>query len=371
MTIPNLDPINGLWNDVSPSMTYSPYSPAWWATSTVTRIPETAVGWLVAQGWQITGTTTDGDVTYYTLSRQSMQNWMILQNLLDSYTAAYNEGRSHNSIRYTDLVYNWNQLLVATRGTLDILGDVSDGHVSLYLTQIDTLLADLETDVGVLKTELDSIKGNIDAQLSLYISKINAIEADYDTHAATVRALLVGLGTTETARINEQFDNASAKAKQALVNRGLYSSVLWTAVQARVERERTEALSKLADMLAREKVDNEHKLFSESMAMDEAVLGGRVRYVSQNMQKVQLADAKQRLVMALLGARMEKANARLGIRDREEKTMAMQLDVRNNIALGFHAMVERREDTYPDMASVTRLVAGLGDSGGGWISPAG
>lgn len=369
MTVPDLDPINGYWRDVSPAYMYSPYSPAWWSTSMVTRIPETAVGWLVAQGWQIVRTYQEDDVTYYDLARQSMQNWMILQTLLDSYTFAFNEGRSHNSIRYNDLIYNWNQMLVATRGTLNTIGDVSDGHITIYFAQIDSLLADLENDFDDIKDELDGIRDDIDAQLVLYASKLSEIEGHFNTHATTVRGLLVGLGTTETARINEQFDNLVAKTRQGLVNRGIYSSAPFTQFETRIERERSEALSKWNDQLAREKVDNEHKVWGERMGMYEGVLGGRVRYIASLMQKTGLADSKQKMVMALMAARMEKANARLGVRDREEKLMLGQLDIRNNIAMAMHQHVSDRVDDYPNMEMVTKLVAGLGDSGGGWVTP--
>ena len=36
----------------------TPYSPSWWVTQNITDIPGDSVGWLVAQGWQIT------DITY-------------------------------------------------------------------------------------------------------------------------------------------------------------------------------------------------------------------------------------------------------------------------------------------------------------------
>jgi hypothetical protein len=371
MTVPDLDPINGIWNNdlVAPAPMWSPYTPAWWSTSMATKVPETAVGYLVAQGWQIVRAYTEDDINYYDLARQSMQNWMILQTLLDSYTFAYNEGRAHNFIRYDDLVKNWNRMLVATRGTLNTIRDVSDGHVSLFLTQIDTLLADLETDVGDIKGELDGVSDDIDAQLALYLSKLETLDGQFTTHRSTSRDLLVGLGTTETARINEQWDNELAKAYQGLVNRGLYSSVLYAQLEARIERERSEALTKWNDQLAREKNENEHTLYKEQMATDEAVLGGRVRYIAQLMAKVGVQDKKHQLVLSLMQARMEKANARLGVRDREEKLMAYQLDTRNNIAIAMHQQVNAREDSYPDMSSVAKLVSGLGDAGGGWLQP--
>jgi len=370
MTVPNLEPIDGYLRDVSPAVLTSPYAGNWWMSSTVTRIPETAVGWLVAQGWQVVSTYDEDDVTYYTLTRQSMNSWMILQSLLNAYTFAYNEGRSFNAIRYNDLLWNYNELLNKTRGTLDTIGDVSDGHVSLYLTTIDELWAEVQTETGLCKTDIESAGDAVDEQLALYVSKLNTIEADFDTHAAITRALLVGLGDTEEARINEQFDNALNKARQGLMSRGLYSSVMYAQLEARVERERSEALITLADRLAREKVDNEHKLYMEQFQTQQAVLSGRTQYNQQQLAKGGfLVDMRVKVLMTAVQGLLEKATARMGVRDKEQALMAYQLSTRNDVVAALLNTVERREDTYPDMSSISRLVAGLGDAGSGWTVP--
>ena len=55
--------------------------------------------------------------------------------------------------------------------------------------------------------------------------------------------------------------------------------------------------------------------------------------------------------------------------DREMKLLKYQLDTRNNLLMGLFGFVERREDKGPSMDTLVGLAAGLGDSGGGWISP--
>jgi hypothetical protein len=94
MAVPDLIPVPGTIRDISPVVKYSPYSGNWWLNSYIDRVPETAVGWMVAQGWQVVSTYAEEDdgQTFYVMSRQSMQNWMILQTLLNEYTQAYNEG---------------------------------------------------------------------------------------------------------------------------------------------------------------------------------------------------------------------------------------------------------------------------------------
>ena len=368
--IDNLDPIYGTVNEVHPQEMKTPYSGNWWMTSVISGIPESSVGWLVAQGWQITGTSVSDGVTYYSLARQSMQNWMILQKLLYDYTFAYNEGRGHNAQRYNELINNYNLTVQATRGTLNEIADVSEAHVTIHLTQIESLLGSFKTECDNITNEADDVKDVIDAQLALYLTKLNTIDGDFTTHRTTVRALLTDLGTTELARINEKFDNLLEKAKQNLLDRGMYSAALYSNYETRVERERNEAIADLNDRLNREKLQNEHTLWNELMQMNQAVLQGRSMYNEAQMGKTRfLVDVKHRIALSLMQARMEQANARLGIRDREEKLMAYQLDTRNNIAMALYGFVERREDTYPGLETITRLVAGLGDSGGGWVTP--
>lgn len=372
MTIPAYDPTTTVNRPIYPALAATPYSPAWWVTQSVSRVPETAVGWLVAQGWQIVSTTTEDDVTYYTLTRQSMQNWMILQSLLADYVFAYNESRDFNATRYNDLILSWGNLIVNTRENLDSMGDVSDGHLSLYLTTVSDLLTDLEADVALSKTELAEVEADVEAALDLFVSRLNELVANYDTHAALTRGLLTGFGTTETARINRDFDNQLAAVSQTLVNKGLYSSVLYANYQIAIEERRTEALNKWNDTLSREKIDHEHKLFAELMDTKRAEIAGRTTFSAAMLQKGQFViSSRNQLISMLLQGRMEKANARLGVRDREEKAMMFQIDKYNETVIGLHAMQERREDVGPDIASIGKLVAGIADSGGGWLSPGG
>ncbi|MBU0846691.1 hypothetical protein KKH23_05825, partial [Patescibacteria group bacterium] len=72
----------------------TPFLSTWWLDQYITNIPESSVGWLVSQGWQITDisyvTTTTPPTPYYALTRRALQNMYVLQNLLNEYTFAYN-----------------------------------------------------------------------------------------------------------------------------------------------------------------------------------------------------------------------------------------------------------------------------------------
>jgi hypothetical protein len=659
MTVPALPLSGGTLRDVSPTTITSPYTGTWWLSNYIVGVPESALGWLVAQGWQVANAATDEDgVTTYALSRQSMNSWMILQSLLNQFVSAYNEGRAANSIRYNDVIDLWTNLLNVTRSTLNTHADVSDGHVTVYLGYLDDLQTEVDTQVAAIEADMSVASSQVAVQLASYLSRLVTLESQYDTHATTMTALinqfaselstflasysasvdrlesaltvhqaaadaiktegtaaltahevdygalilatqsdytahaatvdvllseltaqlgshvtaidallasslndystldnevnalldtldtefgeysvdanallgyvlsdygthsslasgyLTGLGTVDTARINEQFDNLKSRSMQGLMDRGLYSSSLFVPIDTRIERERSEALSKLADQLNREKLDNQHKLYAQQLdvrirtldgktrvfslqqdviryraetltrlhgqlqevrnrtvaakgqllelrrqvaqfntatrdsllaqklnvdklALDasdrlyqygetlrklrlgdehqmfselaavygrdiEAVvksyeaqravltaiatqrehllaqflesrgraLGAQEKYNAMSLQNGQfLSETRQRMIATTMQARLARASGRMDVRDKEEKIMAYQLDTRNNLAVGLFGFVERREDSYPDMSEITKLVAGLGDSGGGWVTP--
>lgn len=368
--IPPLDPFEGTFRDVSPLLKYTPYTPAWWVNSYIDRIPETAVGWLVAQGWQVIGTYEVDDVTYYQMTRQSMQSWKILQSLLEEFVQSYNEGRSANSIRYNDIIDLWTSAIKKVRTTLDTIADHSDEHVSLYFTYLDDVNRDIDQAIAYCQADVDETGDEVQDRLVAYLNELERLEGFHTTHSGLASGYLTGLGVTELARINESFDNQLEKARQELVNRGLYSSGLFAQYDARIERERNEAIVALNDRLNREKWENQHRLYDQQMANRLAYLNGLLQHADGTFKHGQwVVDQRRTLAVLAMQARLERIRGRMDVRDREEKLMAYQLDTHTNLAVGLFGFVERREDTYPSMESVTKLVAGLGDAGGGWVTP--
>jgi len=128
------------------------------------------------------------------------------------------------------------------------------------VTAITGEYASLDSTITGLMTSLDTAVGS---HQTTHAGLVALFLSDFTTHAATARALLTGLGTTELARINETFDNLLAANLQKLTDRGFYSSNQITQVTTRNERERTEAIGALNDRLAREKVSHEHALYGE------------------------------------------------------------------------------------------------------------
>jgi hypothetical protein len=372
MTVPNLIPVEGTVISVRPSVAYTPWTPGWWQQSNIERVPETAVGWLVAQGWQVVSTYVEeeGGQTFYRMSRQSMQSWVILQTLLEEYVQKYNEANAANVIRYENIITLWNETTRQSRNQMDVQGDVSDAHCVVYFAKLDDMVTSAESEMALALSSATAAGAIVAAQLAAYIVDLDAFSPGYDTHKTTAEGLLTGLGTTELARINESFDSSLANSLQAITDRGLYSSAIVTAITARNTRERNEAIAALNDRLNREKLENEHTLWTQKVQVESVTLEGRLKVASlEHEQGKFYVDVRHKCALTVMEARMKRIQGSMEVRDKEEKLMAYQLDTRNNLIIGLFGLMERREDEGPSIQDMTKLITGLGDSGGGWVQP--
>ncbi len=421
-TVPEQDPGQG---QIALQPTSSPFSMLWWTTQNLSDIPQDAVGWLVAQGWQIESVsydeTTSPATATYAMTRQSLQNWYVLQNLLNSYTIAYNEARLANELRYNQIVVSWTEMLSSTQEHFVAQTTEQNAHVSLflgnletYMNEVDELIGDnintltidasvatdaltameakltdlednvtantltitnllnaqasylstfltdfaaklaeldtnysahlttmtallsdaggdvttfattqadnlstLEAEYDAVKADLDSLLGKVFGYLSTCVAEVTAIlsanssdytsmdgeidallasvtsamdghaldyntvlaklESDYETHTILATDFLDELGSTELARINEKFNASLSKELQMLVDRQLYSSQVAGDVTARNTRDRNEEIAALNDKLAREKLENQHRLYDQQVAMRTGTMGGKER----------------------------------------------------------------------------------------------
>jgi hypothetical protein len=166
--------------------------------------------------------------------------------------------------------------------------------LTTFLSDYDIELAKLETTynahLAAINARISTLSSQTTSHISTYQGQLNALSTNYTTHHTVAEALLVDLGVAELARIGEQFDNAKAAAHQSLVTRGFYSSALVTSVDARIERERSEAITALNDRLAREKLENEHRLYEQQVAMRLRTMDGldRIYAVRDTLTKIQI-----------------------------------------------------------------------------------
>ncbi len=309
----------------------NPYYSIWWTSETVSGVDDTVMGWLVAQGWDITAVTQDNSTTpptlYYALAKQAMDTQRVLLDLCNSFTVAWNDAKFANELRYNQVVRDWTQTLEAAHDQLEQQVDHQNAQLGVYITDLNRYM----DEINVL------IEENRD-DLAL----------DYSVHKDATEALLTGLGTTELSRINEAFASSLSIQIQDLITTGLYTSDVRTDKTAKNTRDKNEAIAELNDRLNREKLTNKHTLYG---------------------QNVSLSEFKNAAIAAKMNAYVTRLDGWKSVHADDMKLMAYQLDTQNNLLIGLYSFVERREDVAPDWRDLSTMIAGLGDSAGGWLTP--
>ena len=235
------------------------------------------VGWMLAQGWSVvsSGTrwthinTATGETEYepwYALSRYYLDAQLALQDLTNSYTVAYNEGRFANDRRYDDLIALY----------------------SATLSNSESVLASLQTDE--------------DSYESYILSKISSMDFDYTLYYADIGDPNLDEWYTDARQlINDDYDSRVAAARAEMESTGWYSTSRWSTENTGIESDRTKAIAHLG--VEKRKLDIDHRTNSYKLQVD--------------MRKNVIA-ARDRLMAQLQGLQ----NDRLTIRNRIAEALA-------------------------------------------------
>jgi hypothetical protein len=279
---------------LAPSWNSSPYIP-----------------WMLAQGWMVDdhsqsiyywNPNVDPVISIYhttlTFKRRKIQSERVLQDMITEFTDAYNEGREINDRRYDELV-------------------------ALY----DVMLDKSETAI----TSTESIVSAYDA---LITAAINALPTDFASHSADVSGLLDDFGESHRERVNTQFDNELAKARQDLTSRGMYNSTIWTSSSAGIETQRAKALTDLEDKITERQLASKDRLHVLHVEMRRGMI-----------------EAYHRLLAMKQDATFK------------------PLDLRNTVLSAMLGFMERRQDEYPGLEGLANIAAQLGYGEGGTVTP--
>lgn len=265
--------------------------------------------WFIAQGWVVeirlrtanypSNPESTEDVTYtvnVSMRRRKMQSERVLKSMLEDFTKAYNEGRDINDKRYEDIV-------------------------SLY----DIMLSRSET-------ELTAVENSASGYESLIDDVISYLPSDWSAHNAEERALVAAYGVSQRARINLQFDNELAKARQAIVSRGLYNSTVWVTTSSGIERNRAQGLNDFEDKIIERQLSSLDRL-------------ARLK----NEMRSKLESAAHRMM-------------------EQRRTGAFgATELRNRVLGAMLSFMERRTDEYPGLNNLSELAAKLGYNEGGTV----
>jgi hypothetical protein len=231
------------------------------------------------------------------IKRRKLQSERVLQSMITEFTDAYNEGRSINDQRYDELVALYNILLDNTETTIATVTDAASAYEALITAVVD------------------------------------ALPGDYTTHESAVTGLLDDWGDGRRDEINTQFNNELAKAEQALVDRGMHNSTVWTSVSAGIETQRAKALTDLEDKIADKQVAIKDRLYTFKSDMRAKMLAAYDRLMS----------------------------------NKKDDPVLRHLEMRNTVFANMLAFMERRQDDYPGLEGLANIAAQLGYGEGGSV----
>ena len=268
-------------------------------------------------------------------------------------------------------------------------------NVATYVTNVDDILTALEGDYQAVSTDLGAIRTSAGSLLTTYAADYQAVldllSGDYSTHANLTRNIIAflasdyiphatetrsitsllaydyqshspltigflnNLGTTDRARINEEFAARLSSQLQMLTSRGLSTSTLITDITERNLRDRDEQIQALNDRLMREKLDNQHKLYEQQRGMRSQTMDNEHRlYEQQRIVRTQTADNEHRLYEQQSGMRsrmMEGESQLHSVRQEVLRyqaslisgTYALLQDTRNRVLSGKQAIFSAKD----------------------------
>ncbi len=193
-----------------------------------------------------TKTTQQGPPYWYAytklrLKRRRLQSELVLKDMINEFTKAYNEGRTINDERYDELV---NLYALMLSNTEDEIGgwtlDPND-----FRPLIDQIL-------DACKDAIENFRG-----------KVEDIPDDWMQ--------------SRIDEINRKFDALLEKARSDLITQGMYNGTVWPTTESGIERDRQLALNGLKDDMVLTKIDAYGKIAGLTADIGGKVIGAATR----------------------------------------------------------------------------------------------
>lgn len=185
----------------------NPYLGIWWSTQTVSNVPENVMGWLVAQGYEITGITQDvttvPPTNYFALTREGMKPLEVLLSLCNSYTTAANEARDANQLRYNEILTNWTQMIDSSHNQFNAQTTEQNAQAAIFLADLDTYMDAIETLIADNQTQLGVDATQAKTALMVMDSRLTELENNAAASAVIINGLLTGLTTNVNTYVTE------------------------------------------------------------------------------------------------------------------------------------------------------------------------
>jgi hypothetical protein len=184
----------------------NPYLGVWWATQTVSDVPENVMGWLVAQGFEVTGirqdNTTNPPTNYFSVRKDGLRPKELLLSLCNSYTIAANDARTANQIRYNEIVANWTQMIDSSHSQFDAQVDEQNYQSGIYLADLDQYMTEIETLISDNQTQVVIDAAAAKVALGEMLVRLGDLETNANNNSADIEALFAEQDTNLATFIN-------------------------------------------------------------------------------------------------------------------------------------------------------------------------
>lgn len=193
------------------------------------------------------------------LQRRRIQAESVLEDMVKSFTDAYNEGRQVNSDRYDEIV-------------------------SLYAL----MLARTESEANAVFSSLSP-----DDFKPLAKAVTDAVKKALEDYKAAVGDLPSEWMQSRIDEINRKFDALLTSTQSELVTKGLYNATVWTAAQSGIERDRQSALNDLKDDMVTLKIEAYGRIATITADVGQKLLDCEIRII-EAMQKMLVGPTELR-----------------------------------------------------------------------------
>lgn len=212
-------------------------------------------GTLETNGNSTSTSTSIGDPYWYayntvTLKRRRMQAELVLKDMIESFTKAYNEGREINNARYEELIACYKIMLANTEN------EANAAYSSM--------------DAESFKELADRVTATVESAMQDYSDAVKDIPANWMS--------------SRTTEINEKFDALISQAEQNLITTGLYNATVWLSTRAGIEKDRQDALTKLSDEMVTLKVDVFGRIATMKADISQKIIDASTRILDAQKQ---------------------------------------------------------------------------------------
>lgn len=215
----------------------NPFLSIWWATQTVSQVPESIMGWLVAQGYEVTGitqdTTTSPPTNYFAMTREGMRPQETLLSLCNAYTVAANEARDANQVRYNQVIFNWAEMINGSHDQFNAQTEAQNAQAGMFLTDLDGYMTSVETLIDDTQTELAVDAAEAKVALVDMDSRLSELEDNAAANAVTIGDLLTEQDTNlqtyiadYNSRLAELDQNVTSHIAEVLGEVGALDTIL-------------------------------------------------------------------------------------------------------------------------------------------------